>query len=110
MKQDRFLKQIMAKKEVPEVPSELENKIMNEINQIAFQKSTNNRSFQLAWLFLIIGAILGIFLSTLLLSSDLIIFDIKVNQLRMPLLILLIGALLLIFDRLLRTVLKKDYI
>lgn len=110
MERDKFLNQIISKKEVPFIPSGLENKIMSEIGQIAANNEVNKRPFNLAWLFFIIGAILGFFLSTFILHSDLEIYGIKINQLRIPVLVIITGILLLIFDRLIRTFINKDYL
>lgn len=109
MEQDKIFKQIITKKESPKVPKDLEQKIMVDISHIVTHKTVNRRSFHLAWLFLVIGAILGIFLSSLLLNSDLYILGTKLNQLRLPILVFVTGTLLIIFDRLFRVILKKEY-
>ncbi len=102
MERDKTLQSFLEKKETPEPPDFLDDRIMETISKDAKQISLNQKSLFLAWIFFVLGLISGITISTIFVRRDTILFGLNFLENGLIIQILCSFVILLLFERLYR--------
>lgn len=102
MERDKTLQSFLEKKETPEPPDFLDDRIMANITKDVKQNSLNQRSLFLAWTFFVLGLISGITISTIFVKKDTILFGLNFFEHGLIIQILCSLVILLLFERLYR--------
>jgi polyferredoxin len=99
---DKTLQRLLAKKETPEPPDFLDDRIMAIIFKDVKKNSLNQRSLYLAWFFFFLGLVSGIIISTIFVKSDTILFGFNFSEHGLIIQIFCSFVILLLFERLYR--------
>lgn len=102
MERDKTLQSFLEKKEIPEPPEFLDDRIMEAIAKNAKQISSHKKSLFLAWIFFFGGLVSGVTISTIYVKSDTILFGVNFLEHGLIIQILCSLLILLLFERLYR--------
>jgi len=102
---DDKLSQLLKTYENPKSSWDLEDRIMKQIHAYEKQKNAKNIYLKFAWVFFGVGLILGSLITSFWFSPTKFVFHIPSERLFFPLQIVIVFALLLFFNELLKTTL-----
>jgi hypothetical protein len=98
--EDQKLKRLLLNKEGPEPSSNLDEKIMADINEVLNKNSANHNYLLWAWIFLAVATIVGIAISVTWISPNKNILRLPYTNNGVIIQILCALIILLLFDRL----------
>lgn len=106
--QDKLIRELMSKSsdEMPFI--DFEDKLMKQIHQEAKQSRSILKNIKLSWFFFIVGAIFGIFLSTISSQLNETILGFPSQQIILFIQIVFVILLLTQFDNLLELTKRRD--
>ena len=107
MVRDKTLQNLLEKKETPEPPDFLNDRIMATIFRDVKKNSLNQRSLYLAWFFFFLGLVSGIIISTIFVKSDTILSGFNFSEHGLIIQILCSFVILLLFERLYRQTIDR---
>jgi hypothetical protein len=104
---DKTLQRILEKKETPDPPDNLEDRIMLKISKVSRQNTVNKKYLVLAWFFFVFGLTAGIMISTVFVNRDTIIFGLNFSEHGFFTQILCSLIILFLFERLFNLTLES---
>ena len=102
MKKDIFLNEMLHKKEKPQLPEGLEEKIMTKIGIVANQIPVNRKYLYLIWIFFVIGMVAGILISTIWVNRDTGFFGLNFPNYKLFIQLFCSVVILLLFEKIYR--------
>jgi hypothetical protein len=99
---DKTLQRLLEKKETPEPPDFMDDRIMASIFKDMKKNSLNQRSLYLAWFFFVLGLVSGITISTIFVKSDTVFLGLNFLEHGLIIQIFCSLVILLLFERLYR--------
>lgn len=108
METDKTLKDLLSTYENPKTSWDFEDKVMHKITETEKKnEKVQSKSLKLAWLFFGIGLVSGSLITSLRLSPNELILNVPIEEFMFPFQIGMVFFLLLFFNELYRSTIRK---